>query len=83
MEEENVTIDATLNIVDIIDVQDNTPHETDLSNTTFQNPSQMSLQVISCSNVKYVTLKPAKFLLLTTKKEFIIGIQHVIQVLRI
>ena len=81
MEEENVTIDATLNIVDIIDVQDNTPHET--PNTTFQNPSQMSLQVISCSNVKYVTLKPAKLLLLTTKKEFIIGIQHVIQVLRI
>ena len=40
MEEENVTIDATLNIVDIIDVQEYTEHENDLRNTTYLNPSQ-------------------------------------------
>ena len=39
-EEDNVTKDATLNIVDIIDVQDDTEHDNDLSNTTFLNPSQ-------------------------------------------
>ena len=40
LEEENVTKDATLNMVDIIDVQDDTENENYLSNSTFLNPSQ-------------------------------------------